>query len=149
MIIELIILAVLLVGAGIFMTKKYYAIPPLSQGEFSGGIDNKFPEQSIGTLPTGQSFYSKVAQENGISFDEVVFIEESFKKHGKGQGAAFGDLTGGLEPIAKGNQLKIKKTEGSFEVEIVGDTWDLNISIDSRTGDWLAATTGDLVPDPS
>lgn len=105
--------------------------------------------ESTGISPTGQSFYSKVAQENSISFDEVLFIEASFKKHGKDQGAAFGDLTGGLEPIAKGNQLKIKKTESTFEVEIVGDTWDLNISIDSRTGDWLSATTGDLVPDPA
>lgn len=93
--------------------------------------------------------YKDLAGKLGLTFDEVLFLDKSFKENGKM--GSNGDFSGGMLETDKVASISAEKNpDGDFFITLVdrGGLWDFSVVINYKTGKWEGANIGTVLPQP-
>lgn len=58
------------------------------------------------------------------------------------------DIAGALKDLGHGVGLRIREQKDAYQIEMVGETWDLSCRVDKRSGKITDQVQGELVPPP-
>jgi tetratricopeptide (TPR) repeat protein len=96
-----------------------------------------------------EGLFEKIAKENkGISVAEVAFIDKSFRENGPKNDPALGSFES-LEGVSKiVTRINITKNPTHFHVSFGEASWDFSVSIDRKSGAWLAPVVGSVIDAP-